>query len=154
MAFGLALGAWLLRSARKQAAAFVVIACALLFIDSVEDGYHRLAPRQSGERVAGVMRQHLTPGMRLYSVRHYEQSVPFYIGRTLTLVDYWDEFTPGLKAQPDLALADLEAFGRDWMRPGEAMAIIQPDAIESFRASGLPMTLLYRDERRALVRKP
>ena len=32
---------------------------------------------------------------------HYDQTVPFYIGRTLTLVAYVDEFETGQKAEPD-----------------------------------------------------
>ncbi len=154
LAVGLAVGGWMLRSRRQEAAAFAIVACSLVFVDCVEDGYEALSPRQSGERVAAEMRKHLTPQSRVYSVKHYEQSVPFYIGRTVTLVDYADEFATGLKAEPQLALASVADFARDWMRPGEAMAIIQPDAYEKLTASGLPMTLLYRDERRALVKKP
>jgi hypothetical protein len=40
------------------------------------------------------------------------------------------------------------------MRPGDAMAIIHPDTLEELARQGLAMTLLHRDERRVLVRKP
>ena len=49
------------------------------------------------------MKPHLGPGTRVYSVGYYDQTIPFYLGRTVTLVDYWDEFSPGLKREPELA---------------------------------------------------
>ena len=60
----------------------------------------------------------------------------------------------GLKAEPELRIAKLADFAAQWLRPGEALAIMQPDTYESLRAQGLPMQLLHQDPRRVLVRKP
>ncbi|HEX4944669.1 MAG TPA: phospholipid carrier-dependent glycosyltransferase [Usitatibacteraceae bacterium] len=154
LAVAMAAGAVLLRSGRKWTAIAIIVAASMLFIDFVEDGYHRLAPRQSGQEVAEVMKRHLGPATRIYSVGIYDQTIPFYLGRTVTLVDYWDEFSPGLKREPRLSLPTLEAFEVDWVRPGDALAIIHPDLHEKLTARGLAMTLLHRDERRVVVRKP
>ena len=132
----------------------MIVMASLQFIDFVEDGYEKLAPRQSGKAVSEVMKRTLAPATRVYSVGYYDQTIPFYLGRTVTLVDYWDEFSTGLKHEPALALPTLEAFEDDWVRPGDAMAIIHPDLHEKLSRRGLAMTLLYRDERRVLVRKP
>jgi len=131
-----------------------VVAASLLFIDFVEDGYERLSPRQSGQLVAQAMKRSLTPSTRLYSVGYYDQTVPFYLGRTVTLVAYRDEFFH--RARPGAAARDpdLEAFAADWVAAGEAMAIIHPDLHEKLSHRGLAMKLLHRDERRILVRKP
>jgi hypothetical protein len=40
----------------------------------------------------------------IYSVSTYEQSMTFYLRRTVVLVDYWDEFTFGLRQQPELSI--------------------------------------------------
>ena len=154
LAGALAAGAYRLRAGAKGSAILVIVVGSILFVDFVEDGYEELAPRQSGQQVAEVMRAHLHPATRLYSVGIYDQSVPFYVRRTVTLVAYRDEFAPGLDAEPALAIATLEGFERDWLRPGDAMAIIHPDLMEKLSDRGLAMTLLHRDERRALVRKP
>src|SRR5207342_146618 len=96
----------------------IAMAMGMVFvIDCIEDGYERLSPRQSGFDVAGKIRQRLAPGTRLYSVRHYEQTVPFYIGRTMTLVDYVDEFETGLKAEPERGIPDVQQFAAEWLRP-------------------------------------
>ncbi|MGE0357891.1 MAG: phospholipid carrier-dependent glycosyltransferase [Burkholderiales bacterium] len=154
LALALAAGAAKLRAGRKRGAIVAIVAASILFIDFVEDGYERLAPRQSGVVVAGRMKPLLAADTRVYSVGYYDQTVPFYLRRTVTLVAYRDEFAPGLDREPRLALATLEAFAADWQRPGEAMAIIHPDLLDRLTARGLAMTLLYRDERRVLVRKP
>lgn len=154
LACALAASAMRLRAGRKWGALATIVAATLLFVDLVEDGYERLSPRQSGKQVAGIIARELTPATRLYSVGIYDQTVPFYLKRTVTLVAYLDEFSTGIRHEPHLAIPTLEAFAADWVRPGEAMAIIHPDIHEKLATQGLAMTLLHRDERRILVRKP
>jgi 4-amino-4-deoxy-L-arabinose transferase-like glycosyltransferase len=154
LACGITAGAWMLRAGRKWPALVTIVVASLLLIEGLEDGYEELAPRQSGQHVASLMKPYLRPGTRVYAVEHYDQTVPFYIGRTVTLVNYLDEFATGLAHEPGLALANVDEFAADWVRPGDAMAIIQPDSYERFLARGLSMILVHRDERRALVRKP
>jgi 4-amino-4-deoxy-L-arabinose transferase-like glycosyltransferase len=144
----------LLYKERKWTAFVTVVAATLVFINLLVAGYERLSPRQSGKIVAERLEPLLTPATRIYAVRHYDQSLPFYIGRTVTLVDYVDEFALGQSSEPAKWIATLEAFEADWVRQGQAVAIIQPDLYESLVARGLPVTLVYRDERRALVKKP
>jgi len=139
----------------RRILAIVLVALGIVFsIDHLEDAYEELSPRQSGKLVAEKMQPWLSPATRVYSVQHYEQSVPFYIGRTMTLVDYTDEFAPGIAAEPAKVIAHLRDFPSDWLRPGEALAIMQPGLLERLRAQGLPMQVLHEDPRRVLVRKP
>jgi 4-amino-4-deoxy-L-arabinose transferase-like glycosyltransferase len=154
LAAGCAAGTWLLARGRRWVALGVVAIGAVLMIDGLEDSYERFSPRQSGLVVAQAMEPWIKPGTRLYSVNHYEQSVPFYIGRTLTLVNYRDEFETGLDSEPGQAIWEVDDFEDEWLRPGEALAIMQPGTFEKFRRLGLPMQVLHDDPRRVLVRKP
>ncbi|HSN20398.1 MAG TPA: phospholipid carrier-dependent glycosyltransferase [Usitatibacter sp.] len=147
-------GALLLRSGRRWPGILAIALASLAVIECLEDAYEELTPRQSGWEVAQAMKPHLRPETRLYSVNHYEQTVPFYIRRTVTLVNYHDEFETGLQAEPGKAIPDLERFAADWLRPGDAMAIMQPGTFDKFRRQGLPMQVLLEDPRRVLVRKP
>ena len=147
-------GGFLMLRGRRMLAIVVVALGIVLTLDCLEDAYEEFSPRQSGLAVSGKMRPWLAPGTRLYSVKHYEQTVPFYIGRTMTLVEYQDEFAPGIRNEPAKAIARLEDFPAEWVRPGEALAIMQPDLLEKLRAQGLPMQVLHQDPRRVLVRKP
>jgi hypothetical protein len=144
----------LLRRGRRWAGLLAIAIGSVLLMDCVEDAYETLSPRQSGRIVAEKMRPYLAGNPRLYSVHHYEQTVPFYIGRTLTLVDYVDEFEMGLKAEPGKHIAHRKDFPAEWLRPGEALAIMQPGTYETFQHLGLPMQVVHEDPRRVLVRKP
>jgi 4-amino-4-deoxy-L-arabinose transferase-like glycosyltransferase len=148
------LGGVLLLRGRRLLAVVIVAAGSVFTLDCLEDAYEVFSPRQSGLVVAEKMHPWLTRETRLYSVGHYDQTVPFYIGRTVTLVDYVDEFATGIQAEPAKVIAQLADFPAAWMRPGEALAIMQPDLLEKFRAQGLPMQVLHQDPRRVLVRKP
>jgi len=126
----------------------------MLVIERAAEAFGVFSPRQSGLAIAEKMRPWLGPGARVYSVGYYDQSVTFYIGRTVTLVEYRDEFGPGLSTEPAKAIATLEDFAADWQRPGEALAIMHQSLPEKLRAHGLPMQVLHEDPRRVLVRKP
>ena len=153
LAASLAATAMLARG-RRWAALVAMAFATVLMLECLQNAYGSLSPRQSGYEVAQKMKPWIEPGTRLYSVAHYDQSVPFYIGRALTLVAYVDEFETGQKAEPALAIAALESFPAEWQRPGGALAIMQPGAYEKLKASGLPMQVLHDDPRRILVRKP
>jgi 4-amino-4-deoxy-L-arabinose transferase-like glycosyltransferase len=147
-------GTWLLARGRRMLAIVIVAFGTVLAIERLEEAYEVLSPRQSGFVVAEKMRPWLSPATRLYSVGHYEQSVPFYIGRTMTLVDYRDEFALGIQSEPGRIVEKVAQFPAQWQRPGEALAIMQPDLYDKLKAQGLPMQLLHADSRRVLVRKP
>ena len=147
-------GVVLLARGRRWLGLCAVALGVTIAIDCLEHAYERFAPRQSGAIVAAAMRPLLTPDTRLYAVEIYDQTLPFYLGRTLRLVRYVDEFETGLKSEPARAIESLEAFAEEWGRPGDAMAIMQPGLLENLRARGLAMQVLHQDPRRILVRKP
>ena len=147
-------GAALAWSGRRVVALVTVALGVVLAIQCLENAYESFSPRQSGKIVAEKMKPLLGPATRLYSVRHYDQTLPFYIGRTLTLVDYYDEFEMGLKEEPGRNLASVGEFQGEWLRAGDALAIMQPGTYESLRNLGLPMQVIHEDPRRVLVRKP
>jgi len=145
---------WLLLHGRRWLAIVATTLAALLLIDCMEEAYEELTPRQSGVEVAEKMKAQMGPATRLYSVGHYEQTVPFYLQRTMQLFDYEDEFEVGQKAEAQFAKRDLHEFPPEWQRPGEALAIMLPRVYEKMKAQGLPMVVLHADPKRVLVRKP
>jgi 4-amino-4-deoxy-L-arabinose transferase-like glycosyltransferase len=144
----------LLRRGRRWVAIAIVAIANVLVIGCLEDAYDEFAPRQSGFEVSEKMKPWIKPGTRIYSVNIYDQTIPFYIGRPVTLVNYHDEFETGMQAEPEKVLWAEEGFDGVWERPGDALAIMQPGTFERFRAWGLPMQVLHEDPRRVLVRKP
>ena len=137
----------------RWAAIVTVAVASMVVVACLEDAYEELSPRQSSYDVAAKTGPFLAPSTRLYSVEHYEQTYPFYVGRTVQLVSYVDEFELGLKSEPAAGMA-LEAFVDEWQRPGEALAIMHPDTFARMKSRGLPMQVVHDDPRRVLVRKP
>jgi hypothetical protein len=110
--------------------------------------------RSSTSHLAATVRPLLDADTPFYSVRTYEQTLPFYIKRTVTLVDYRDELDFGLKQQPELAIATLAEFEASWRNNRKALAIMGPDVYDELKGRGLPMRLLAEDARRVIVSKP
>ncbi|QJE01174.1 glycosyltransferase family 39 protein [Massilia forsythiae] len=95
------------------------------------------------------------PKIPLYSVGIYEQSLTFYLGRTVTLVDYRDEFAFGLEQQPALWVPTIPAFTARWRRDAAAgvrnLAITRPEIVEELRRQGVPLRVVAGDARRVAI---
>lgn len=117
-------------------------------------GHDALAPASSSYYLAQQVRPQLKPGMPFYSLGIYEQTLPFYIKRTLTLVEVRDELSFGIDQEPYKWVPDYREFARRWREHPEAMAIMHPNTLAYFDANGLAYEIIGRDTRRAVVRKP
>jgi hypothetical protein len=89
------------------------------------------------------VRPELHAATRLYCVNDYEQSIPFYLGRTCTLVGYRGELDFGLQQEPALWLADLSQFAQSWALEPDAVAFLTPAAFRKLAVLGTPMRLIY-----------
>mgnify|MGYP001090516272 CR=1 FL=1 len=117
-------------------------------------GYNTIARERSGYLVAEAIQPQLKPGMPLYSVRTYEQTLPFYLKRTLTLVDYKDEMAFGIGQEPQKWLPDVDAFAQRWVEDSEALAIMPLSTLPELQKKGVAMTEIFRDHQIVVVKKP
>jgi len=130
--------------------AFTGLAATQLLVTS-EDS---LSPAHSTYHLVQKLKPYLRPGVPFYSVGSYEQTLPFYIQRTVTLVDYQDEMAFGLKQEPQLWVPDLAGFERLWRSHDYALAVMGPEMFEQLREAQLPMQEIARDTERVFVRTP
>ena len=136
-------------------AAVVALGCGgLLMVQIVMTGHQALSPSYSTAHVARLVNPLLDPDTPFYSVRTYEHTLPFYIKRTVTLVDYDDELGFGLQQQPELQIPTVQEFESRWRNDRKALAIMGPDVYLELTQRGLPMRLLVEDSRRVIVAKP
>ena len=153
IAFAGLLAFFFFRADRKWAGVLVISLGTMLGVELIERGYDRLSPLQSSATLADAIGPQLTGTTRLYSVENYEQSLPFYLKHTMTLVHYVDEFELGQTAEPTKHIAELKDFPTAWAAPGPAIAIIPPNDIEKMRALGIAFTIIHHDPRRAAIKK-
>ena len=86
-----------------------------------------------------------------YSVRMYDQTLPFYLRRPVTLVQYTDELALGLAAEPEKGIAQVDDWKIRWIALEQGYAIMNPANYAQFVIEGLPMRMLARDPRRVIV---
>ncbi len=102
---------------------------------------------QAAERANGGP---LDPAYPVYQVASYDQTFPFYLQRPTTLVEYRDEMALGLAAEPGKGLS-LAEWRPTWAAAAQAYALMDESTAAELAARGLPMRVLARDPRRALV---
>lgn len=117
-------------------------------------GHEALSPASSAYHLVKQIEAHLKPGVPFYSVGTYEQTLPFYIKRPVTLVAFRDELSFGLEQEPRLWVPDHVAFERAWRGHRYALALMTPQTYAQFAGAGLPMQLIARDTRRVVVKTP
>jgi 4-amino-4-deoxy-L-arabinose transferase-like glycosyltransferase len=151
---GAAQAAWLGARGRPVAGLLALAAGGLGLAQLGLTGHDALAPASSSYHLAQQVRPHLKPGMPFYSIGIYEQTLPFYIKRTVTLVEVRDELSFGIDQEPAKWVPDYREFSRRWRQHPEALAIMHPNTLDYFKDNGLPYEIIARDTRRAVVKKP
>jgi 4-amino-4-deoxy-L-arabinose transferase-like glycosyltransferase len=87
----------------------------------------------------------------IFAVQAYQQSLIFYLRRTVVLVDYRDEFDLGLTQAPRLGIATLGQFAEVWRPLGGGFAVMRPSTRDRLSALGLPMHEIVRVPDRVIV---
>ena len=90
----------------------------------------------------------------IYSVATYDQTLPFYLRRTVTLVAYRGELDFGLQHAPPGDLLDVERFLHLWPSQPAALAVMEKSMFDDFKNRGLPMRVLAGNAKLVLVSHP
>lgn len=116
-------------------------------------GHNSLAPSNSAYYLAQKIKPYLKDDAPFYSVAMYEQTLPFYIKRTVTLVAYQDEMAFGIAQEPEKWIPDIKSFETLWRKQPYALAIMSPQLYAQLE-NQLPMQLIAQDTRRVVVKTP
>lgn len=109
-----------------------------------------LAPVYSGIGLASALPAQMRDAP-LYSVGTYDQTLPFYLRRTVTLVEYRGELDYGLRHAPGAQVPDVAEFLRRWSSPAPAFAIMEKSMFDDLKNRGVPMRLVAHNANRVLV---
>jgi len=152
---GAAAALWLLRRTRRLWAVFALLAGSFAFWGSVFFFLHEVDTSFSSERLIESLTDDskpFDPAHEFYSVAMFDHSLPFYLGRTLTLVDYDGETSMGRDIEPGKRYDSIDEFALHWRQTTEqAYAVMRPAQYEQFVREGLPMTVVARDRRLVIV---
>jgi 4-amino-4-deoxy-L-arabinose transferase-like glycosyltransferase len=88
-----------------------------------------------------------------YSVKTYDQTLPFELRRTVTLVAYADEMAMGLRIEPQKGIPTIGEFRERWRNDPSGYAIMPLPEYKSELIAGTPMQVLAQNTRLVLVRR-
>ena len=117
-------------------------------------GHNTLSPSFSAAGLSRQIQPHLEKDIPFYSVLDYDQALPFYTKRTMTLVGFADEMAFGLQQEPQLWFSTLPEFIRAWRAHPRALAVMARASYAKLKSDGLPMQVIGSDTRRVAVKKP
>jgi len=107
--------------------------------------------RYSGFCTAAQLRRHALPHTTVYSVNTYDQTLPFYLRRTVRLVKFRGEMDFGLRNQPSDWLPDEDSFVAAWKGEPHAIALLDRRTYERLADRGVGMNVIHFDNQRVLV---
>ncbi|WP_050466503.1 glycosyltransferase family 39 protein [Herbaspirillum chlorophenolicum] len=139
----------------KDAAVTALAATAFLAGQVLMLGHDPQGRYSAGVDYVPALQAELKPETPIYLVGRYEQALPFYLRRTMTLVQHADEMEFGLKQEPQLWLPTVDAFVAQWVADHTAgkkdIAIVDPTLYKQLQERKLPMRLIGQDPRRVIV---
>jgi 4-amino-4-deoxy-L-arabinose transferase-like glycosyltransferase len=149
---------WCVRQGQLAASVFAIAVASFLSSQLLLAGFEPIARARAGTEMLPAIRTALLPTTHVYSVGIYEQSLTFYLGRPVTLVDYEDEFAFGLTQEPSRWIPTLDGFAAQWQRdidtgvPG--LAIIRHDLVADMEKRHIPLRIVAQDARRTVIATP
>ncbi|MBW8073341.1 MAG: phospholipid carrier-dependent glycosyltransferase [Ferrovum sp.] len=123
----------------------------LLVTQLLLSGSNTLADFQSGATLAHRLDSRFAAASHIYSVNTYDQTLDFYLQRTVIPVVYQDEMAFGLSLEPQHSIPTLEKFKPLWATDLGALAILSPPLYDVMKNQGFPMRFLFRDAHRVIV---
>ncbi|QWE04916.1 glycosyltransferase family 39 protein [Polynucleobacter sp. JS-JIR-II-50] len=117
-------------------------------------GHETLGRAVSGIDLVERVKASIPEKVNFYSVRLLDHTMPFYLGRTMIMVESPDELEFGVNQEPELWMPTLEAFITRWQEDQTAYAMMVPEQFETLKAQNFPMQEVDRDSRRVIVKHP
>ena len=144
-------------AARRSAcaAALALAAGSLVAGQLVLLGHEALSPAYSAYHIVERVRAQIRPDAPFYVVNAFDHTLPFYLGRTVTMVIYKDELAQAVTWEPHKFIPELAGFVRAWNGEREAFAMFSTNDFQEYEKTlSIPMQVIARDPRRVIVRKP
>jgi 4-amino-4-deoxy-L-arabinose transferase-like glycosyltransferase len=142
---------------KKNLAISIFALCSLLGIQMLSWGYQSISELRSSRAMAEAIQSYLEKsGKRdaeIYDVIRYDQSLPYYLGRTINLVDFTDELEFGIKQEPQKWLK-ADDFLPIWLNSDQAIGILNQKTYNElnqvnfpWNVQNFPMRIIYQNSR-------
>jgi hypothetical protein len=144
---------WCLGRRRITAAILCVAVGHLIATTVVMQSHNEFGQLKSSARIVPKLLPLITQDTPVFAVRAYDQTLPFYLGRHVVLVDYVDEFALGESQEPERWIKTVDEFIDRWQSLPQAAAYMDRVTWMELQQRGLPMRIVFEDQRRVVVTK-
>jgi 4-amino-4-deoxy-L-arabinose transferase-like glycosyltransferase len=148
---GMAASVFASRRGSRGGAVLALAFAGLVSTQLIVSGHESLAPINSGYDFAQKLRPLLRADNKLYCVKMYDQTLPFYLKRTCTLVAHEDEMAFGLRQEPQLRGPDLDTFLARFPAMPDAVAIMSPETYAQLATQSRALRVLVRTREHVAV---
>lgn len=142
---------------KKNLAASVFALCALLGIQMLSWGYQSISELRSSRAMAEAIQSYIAQSgknnVEIYDIARYDQSLPYYLGRTITLVNFTGELEFGIKQEPQKWLSEAD-FLPLWLNSDQAIGILNQKTYNElnlvnfpWNQPNFPMRIIYQNSR-------
>jgi 4-amino-4-deoxy-L-arabinose transferase-like glycosyltransferase len=151
---GAAIAWWCLRRRRITAAVLSVALGHFAAATTLLQAYDAFGQLRSAAPIAKVVLPLIGNDLPVFSVRTYDQTLPYYLRRNIVLVEFVDEFEFGQRHEPGKEMVTLDEFIARWRLLPQGAAYMRRDTWTELGARGVPMRVVFEDPRRMVVMKP
>lgn len=156
IAFAFAVARFQVLGGRSTHALAIASLASVIALQTLQVGAQKFAPQFSAEELIETARAafgEFDRDVPFYSVRTYDQTLPFLLGRTITLVAYTDEMALGLRMEPEKGIRTIGEFRERWRSDTSSYAVMPAREFQDEVVAGTPMRVLARDARLVLIRR-
>ena len=143
----------LLRRHKNQAISIFAL-CALLGIQMVSWGYQSISELRSSRSMAAAIQSYIDKSgkdiVEIYDVHRYDQSLPYYLGRTVNLVGFTGELEFGINQEPQKWLNEAD-FLPLWLNSEQAISVLTQTTYAQWQQQKIPMHTIYENSRSIAV---
>ena len=155
---------WLVRRQRLAEALVCLAALSLLAGTLVMLGVQRLSEKYSSADLVQQLRHSAAsqsgdktgdpfdPAQPFYAVAGFDQTLPYYLGRAVTLVEQMDEMAFGAQQEPAKVIRERDAFLQRWA-PGD-FALVREQDWPALQRAGMQGRVLAQGGGRLIVQRP
>ena len=137
----------------KPPVAIAIIAlCSMLAFQMGSWGYQSHSMIRSTKTMADTIRPYSEQeNVKIYAIKLFEYSLPYYLQRHISVVEYQGNMEFGIGREPGDWLASEAEFMPLWLATTQALAIISLDTYQQWLEQQIPMKIIYQDPRRIVV---
>ncbi len=145
------IGWWALGRQRVTTAVLALALGQVIALAIVLASFDAVGQTRSAAAMAAALEVEIEPTAPVFAVRSYDQTLPFYLQRDVTLVDYHDEFAFGQSLEPERAIPTLDEFLDRWRALPQGAAYLDFGTFLELEKRRVPMRVVYEDPPRVMV---